>query len=105
MNDLIKVLTFPYSSEPVVMEIENNIHEMMQIVEGKVDDFRISDDYILIASASYDPGLDDYKYQKEYGIYGNFIVARYSENGFESMTDDDISNVKNNMHLLLKLRA
>lgn len=102
---LIKVLVYPYSSEPMTQEIEDNIHSFMQIVEGKIDEFPIDENYRLVINRSYDPETEDFKYQKEYGIYGNFMIVKYDNDQAISMNDDDIDYVLANLKNVFRIEA
>lgn len=97
----IKVLIYPYGSdEPLVDEIENNPHHIMQILEGDFTDIPLPNNLVLLVGD--DAPEHDYKYQEKFDIYGNFIIAKHNYKRFMSLSDAEIDYFKEKSELFIK---
>ena len=95
----IKVLLFPYGSdEPIVADIDNNKSNLIQIIEGKFDDIPLPYNYVLLIGRN---NQEDFKYQEEYNVYGNFIISKHNCNNLISLLNSDIEFIKNNTNFLI----
>jgi hypothetical protein len=77
-NDLIDVLVYRCSEEPISMRIEGTLEAMQKIVGGYIEYVRLTDNMIAIVNET---GLLDGLPYNRYQVFGDFFVAGSDEEG------------------------
>jgi len=77
-NNLIDVLVYRCSEEPISMRIEGTLEAMQKIVGGYIEYVRLTDDMIAVVNET---GLLDGLPHNRNQLFGTFFVAGSSEDG------------------------
>lgn len=95
----VKVLLYPYGSDdPIITTIEMNGSNIVQIIESKFDDIPLPHNFVLLMGRN---NQEDIKYQEEYGLFGNFIIAKHNYAELISLSESDINFIKENIQFLI----
>lgn len=96
----IKILLYPYGSEeiedeePIEMEIENKPEAFKQYLEGRYTEIDLVDSFVQLFNDEIDTEEESYKFQKKYGVPGNFIISKKEGSNFVTLTSEDIKYIK-----------
>ena len=100
---MINAILFPYgcnnNGRSVELKIENMSH-IKQVLDGDADEAFSVDGYTFFIN--FQAVDEEFKFQPEYGIYGNFLICRLiGYNEFEPLKLEQIEYLKNNVKEIL----
>lgn len=98
---MLKILAYKVNKNPEVIEVENKLEALKEVVEGYIQFVPLANGNGLLCNE--EGMLLNLPYQKQYRMYGNFLIVGVDEESSEfcSLSEDEIEYTKNNIQYLL----